>query len=93
MCGMGYGTGPRFIGAPGTTVPGTGAPRPYAMCAGAGRFTGVPTADTRGPPIGCPMVGAAYIPTLGVALGVGGAGFVDFPECAAEPFVWPVIGP
>ena len=52
-----------FIGAPGTTAPATGALTPYAMCGAAGRFTGVPTAETSGPPIGCPIVGAPYIPT------------------------------
>ena len=88
MLGIGYVIGTMFTGAPGTTVPGTGAWTPYAMCAGGGRFTGVPTADTRGPPIGCPMVGAAYIPTPGTPVEAGGACLVDLPvEFAAEPFV------
>lgn len=78
--------GTMFIGAPGTT-PGTGALRPYAMCGGpAGRFTGVPTADTRGPPIGCPIVGAPYMPTPG-PVGPAGDCLVDLPEePTAEPF-------
>lgn len=89
MCGIGYVIGPMFIGAPGTTVPATGARTPYAMCAGAGRFTGVPTADTRGPPIGCPIVGAPYIPTPEGPVGVWGDCLAGLPvELGAEdPFV------
>ncbi|OMO72172.1 hypothetical protein CCACVL1_17907 [Corchorus capsularis] len=58
-----------FIGAPGTTAPGIGALTPYAICAWVGRFTGVPTAETRGPPIGCPIARAPYMPTPGAAAG------------------------
>lgn len=37
----------------------------YGICAGEGVLTatGVPTAETKGPPTGCPTVGAPYIPT------------------------------
>ena len=75
--------GTMFIGAP-----GTGARTPNAICAGGGRFTGVPTAETRGP-IGCPMVGAPYMPTPDGAAGAWGAGLLDLPDVpeAAEPFV------
>lgn len=82
---MGYVTGLTFTGAPGTTAPVTGALTPYAMCAGEGRFTGVPTADTKGPPTGCPMVGAAYIPTP-VEAGVACLVALEV-ELVAAPFV------
>lgn len=35
----------------------------YSICAGGGVLTGVPTAETKGPPIGCPTVEAPYIRT------------------------------
>lgn len=77
-----------FIGAPGTTVPGTGARIPYAICGDPERFTGVPTADTKGPPIGCPMEGAAYIPAPGIPAVDGTACLTDlFAEFPEEPFV------
>lgn len=71
--------GGMFIGAPGTSAPGgIGALTPYAMCGeGPARFTGVPTAETRGPPIGCPILGAPYMPTPG---GPAADCLADFPE-------------
>lgn len=80
-----------FIGAPGTTAPGSGGRTPYAICVDGGRFTGVPTAETKGPPIGCPMLVAPYIPTPGGAADAGVGCLLELP--AAEPFDWPVIGP
>lgn len=82
-------------GAPGTIGPGAGARTPYAMCPGAGRFTGVPTADIRGPPIGWPMVGVPYTPTPGAPGGGCACCLLDLLEepPAVDPFVWPVIGP
>lgn len=59
------------------------------MCAGGGTFAGVPTAETRG----CPMQIAWG--WGGSGGGGGGGGLIDFAVevPAAEPLVWPVIGP
>lgn len=51
-----------FTGGLGTSGLITGDLTVYVICAG-GVLTGVPTAETKGPPTACPMVGAPYIPT------------------------------
>jgi hypothetical protein len=65
---------------------------PYAMWGGAGTgsVTGVPTADTSGPPTGCPIVVPKASTPGGWLAGCVGC-FGDFPGTAACPFV-PVIG-
>jgi hypothetical protein len=80
-------------GARGTMVPGTGACMPFAMWGGAGTWSvaGVPTADTSGPPNGCPIV-VPKASTPGGRLASCAGCFREFPGSAACPFV-PVTVP
>lgn len=69
----------------------TGDLTAYAICAGGGVLIGVPTAETKGPPTGCPIAGAPYTPTLDGAVG---GWLVDcLVDPSPEQFASPVIGP